>query len=68
MSKEEWLNQKDIYTGISLREAIRQHVPFARYFSGIPTGAPVGKKAGKLSMKARAQINAMRAAADERII
>ena len=64
MSKEEWLNQKDIYTGISLREAIRQHIPFTRYF----TGAPIGKKAGKLSMKARAQIKEMRAAADGKII
>lgn len=67
MSREEWLDQRDIYTGISLREAMRQHVPFTRYFAGVPTGAP-GKKAGKLSMKARAQINAMRAAANKKMI
>lgn len=69
MSKEEWLNQKDIYTGISLREAMRQRIPFTRYFTGAPTRVPItGKKAGKLSLKARAQINEMRAAADEKMI
>lgn len=39
MTKEEWLNQKDIYTGVTLREAMERHQPFTRYAATNPSSS-----------------------------
>lgn len=39
MTKEEWFNQKDIYTGVTLREAMERHQPFTRYAAANPSSS-----------------------------
>lgn len=39
MTKEEWLDQKDIYTGVTLREAMERHQPFTRYAAANPSSS-----------------------------
>lgn len=45
MTREEWFDQRDIYTGITLREAIKRHLPFTRYAAANPSARVVVKRA-----------------------
>lgn len=73
MTKEEWLDQKDIYTGVTLREAMERHQPFTRYAAANPSSTATLSRDKVLRHKRarqayiNKQIEEMRRAADGKI-
>lgn len=73
MTREEWFSQRDIYTGVTLREAIERHLPFTRYAASNPAAkAAIKRRQGGARGNSRQnfidkQIEEMRKTANEKI-